>query len=71
LKFWVRSILGKMIGGMKLCNEKKKPSLKSVFSNWKSNRASFFSKVKMAVRNNLIKIKKKDNCCGHYGEVGC
>ncbi len=50
---------------------KKRPSLQGVFSNWKNNPLPFFSKVKMVLRNNLIKLKTRKNCCGHYGEVGC
>jgi len=48
-----------------------KPSLKAIFSNWKRSPTPFWEKLKMATRNNLIKLKTRKNCCGHYGEVGC
>ncbi len=49
----------------------RQPSLKGFFSNWKTNRARFPSKIRMAVRNNLIKIIRRQSCCGNYDQVGC
>ena len=50
---------------------KLKPSLGAVFSNWKRSPAPFWEKLKMAARNNVIKLKNRKNCCGNHGEVGC
>ncbi len=54
-----------------MAKESQKPLLSSILSNWKSSKASFFQKVKMAARNNFIKIRSGQSCCGQYGEVGC
>ena len=54
-----------------MCENNKRPSLKAIFSNWKESEASFGRKIKMATRNNLLKVKAGKSCCGNYGEVGC
>ena len=28
-------------------------------------------KLYLVLRNNLIKLRKRQSCCGHYGEPGC
>jgi hypothetical protein len=28
-------------------------------------------KVRLLLRNNAIKVAKRQNCCGHPGEPGC
>lgn len=50
---------------------KQRPSLQAIFSNWKNSPEPFLTKLGMALKNNLIKLRKGQNCCGHYGEVGC
>lgn len=53
-----------------MCQQK--PSLMQGFlSNWKNSRAPFFTKLGMALKNNFIKLLNGQNCCGHYGAVGC
>jgi hypothetical protein len=32
---------------------------------------SWTEKISLAVRNNLLKIMKLQNCCGNSGEPGC
>lgn len=54
-----------------MCEERHGPSLRAVFSNWKNSDAPFWDKVKMALKNNYIKFKKRQNCCGNPGQVGC
>ena len=54
-----------------MCGGTDRPSIKAVFSNWRSSDASTGEKIKMAVKNNMIKIKTRRNCCGNHGEVGC
>lgn len=49
----------------------KHPSLKVIFSNWNNSDKPISEKVKMAVKNNFLKIKRGKSCCGNHGEVGC
>jgi hypothetical protein len=55
----------------KMCRQRESSPEGAFLSNWKNSRAPFITKVKMALRNNLIKIRNRKNCCGHHGEVGC
>lgn len=45
-------------------------SLKAIFSNWNNSRAPFLQKINLAVKNNLIKLRLGQRCCGNYGEEG-
>ena len=45
--------------------------MSAVFSNWRTYDAPFATKLRLALSNNLIKIRKRQNCCGNYGEPGC
>jgi hypothetical protein len=47
------------------------PSLRSVFTNWRTYDAPFHVKLRLALRNTLIKIRTRSDCCGNYGEPGC
>jgi hypothetical protein len=49
---------------------KKKPSLKSFFTNLGAN-MPWLEKLRLFTQNNWIKIKNTRNCCGHPGEPGC
>jgi hypothetical protein len=46
------------------------PSLRSAFTNM-SVPMPLHLKLRLLVRNNLIKIAKRQSCCGHPGEPGC
>ena len=46
------------------------PNMRSVLTNM-SVPMPIHKKLPLAFRNNLIKLKKRQNCCGHYGEPGC
>jgi hypothetical protein len=48
-----------------------KPSLRATLSNWSSYDAPFPTKLRMVVSNNLIKLRKRQDCCGNYGQPGC
>jgi hypothetical protein len=50
--------------------EKKKPNAKDLLSNLKGP-DSIREKFSAIIKNNLIKIKTRKNCCGHHGEPGC
>jgi hypothetical protein len=56
-----------------MCNqeiEKKRANLRSFIYNLSGDRP-WFEKAKFFFRNNWIKIKNVQNCCGHPGEPGC
>jgi len=40
-------------------------------SNWSSYDAPFGVKLRMAVSNTLIKLRKRQACCGNHGQPGC
>ena len=48
-----------------------KPSLAAIRSNWSTYDAPFGTKLRMAVSNNLIKIRNRQDCCGNHGQPGC
>ena len=50
---------------------KVRPSFSAVRANWGNSDLPFFGKLGAAFRNSLTKIRKRDNCCGNYGEPGC
>jgi len=46
------------------------PSPKDFISNLRF-RMPWREKILLIIKNNLIKIKTLQNCCGHPGEPGC
>jgi hypothetical protein len=46
------------------------PTLRAFITNM-SAPMPFHRKAYLLLRNNLIKIVKRQNCCGHPGEPGC
>lgn len=53
----------------KMC-EQQKPSIKDFFSNLKVP-MTLSRKISLFLRNNAIKLVKRQNCCGHTDEPGC
>ena len=49
---------------------KRRPSMKAVFTNMKV-KMPLRRKLYLVFRNNWIKIRTRQNCCGHLGEPGC
>jgi hypothetical protein len=41
------------------------------FTNFATYDAPFATKVRLALANNLRKIRTRSSCCGNYGEPGC
>ena len=39
--------------------------------NFREYDAPFATKLRIAARNNLIKIRTLSPCCGNHGEPGC
>jgi hypothetical protein len=50
---------------------RQRPSLSSVFTNWREYDASFATKLRMALSNSWTKLRRMDNCCGNEGQPGC
>ncbi len=48
-----------------------KPSPAALVSNWTSYDAPFATKLRMAVSNTLIKLRRHQACCGNNGQPGC
>jgi hypothetical protein len=48
-----------------------KPSRKAFISNWSTYDAPFVTKMRMAASNTFIKLRKRQDCCGHHGQPGC
>ena len=42
-----------------------------MFSNWSTYDAPFGTKLRMAISNNLIKLRHHRSCCGNPGQPGC
>lgn len=49
---------------------KRHPSMKAVFTNMKV-KMPLHRKLYLVFRNNWIKIRTRQDCCGHPGEPGC
>jgi len=48
---------------------KKGPNIKDFFSNMQGD-MPFWTKIRLALRNNAIKIKTRKECCGNHCEPG-
>jgi hypothetical protein len=48
-----------------------RPNLRAAASNWRTYDAPFGTKLQMVLANNLIKLRKRQGCCGNYGQPGC
>lgn len=48
-----------------------KPHPRHVVNNWRDSDLPLAEKVRLVIKNNLIKAKTGRNCCGNHGEPGC
>ncbi|HSZ47298.1 MAG TPA: hypothetical protein VK823_18300 [Streptosporangiaceae bacterium] len=48
-----------------------RPSRRALISNWSTYDAPFAVKLRMAVSNTLIKLRRRQACCGNNGQPGC
>ena len=48
-----------------------RPSLRNARTNWRQSELPFFSKLPLALCNNWIKLRTRQNCCGNLGQPGC
>jgi SPX domain protein involved in polyphosphate accumulation len=53
-----------------LMDRNRRPTLRSFFTNLHVN-MPWPKKIRLLVRNNWIKIRNFQSCCGHPGEPGC
>lgn len=44
--------------------------LQNIFTNMQV-KMPLHRKLYLVLRNNAIKVVKRQNCCGHHGEPGC
>lgn len=51
-------------------SHKRRPSLRVAFTNMKV-KMPLRRKLYLLFRNNWIKIRTRQDCCGHFGEPGC
>jgi hypothetical protein len=47
------------------------PSFRALIANFRDYDAPFTTKLRLALRNNLTKLRQRSDCCGHPGEPGC
>jgi hypothetical protein len=48
-----------------------RPSFRASLSNFRTYDAPLPEKIRLALRNNLIKLRTGSNCCGNHGQPGC
>ncbi len=53
-----------------MCSGNEKPDLKDFISNLKKP-MPLSEKAGLYLRNNFLKIRKLQSCCGNHGEPGC
>jgi hypothetical protein len=51
-------------------DHRRRPSIRDFFTNL-SGPMPIKDKIRLLLRNNFIKIKNRQDCCGHPGEPGC
>ncbi len=45
--------------------------MRAARNNWRGSSLPFIQKLKIAGGNTWIKIRNRQQCCGHPGEPGC
>lgn len=43
----------------------------SLMTNWREYDAGRLTKLRLAARNNWLKLRNRSSCCGNHGEPGC
>jgi hypothetical protein len=52
-------------------SDKTASNIKAGMDNWRRSQLPFGEKLRLSMRNNLIKLRNRSSCCGHPGEPGC
>lgn len=60
----------KIVQEVRFMCEERKPDIRAFFSNM-AGPEPLGRKVRLLLRNNFLKLKSMNNCCGHQGEPGC
>ena len=47
------------------------PSIRASLRNFREYDAPLATKLRLLVRNNLIKARTRQSCCGNHGQPGC
>jgi hypothetical protein len=47
------------------------PSFRTSLKNFWRSDMPFAQRCRVAIRNNLIKARTRQDCCGNHGEPGC
>ncbi len=50
---------------------RRRASLRAVFTNWRDYDAPFFTKLRLSLTNSATKLRTLSDCCGHPGQPGC
>jgi len=54
-----------------MCQSKRpRPDMRAFFTNL-AGPQPWTTKVRLLLRNNWLKIRHRQDCCGHPGEPGC
>lgn len=61
---------GKIHGHAGSDSRRKRSGTRAMFTNMKVKMA-LHRKLYLVLRNNWIKIRTRQGCCGHFGEPGC
>ena len=48
-----------------------RPGLRSFYTNFSTYEAPLHTKLSLALRNTVKKIRTGSNCCGNHGQPGC
>jgi hypothetical protein len=48
-----------------------RPNPSDFLNNWRDWDGPFSEKVRLSIKNNLIKARRRSDCCGNHGEPGC
>lgn len=51
-------------------NPPRRPEVRAFFTNL-AGPEPWLTKLKLLFRNNWLKLKNRQNCCGHLGKPGC
>ena len=51
--------------------QRPRPSLRAFFTNWRESKLPVHKKLALTFRNQWIRVRKRQSCCGHLGEPGC
>ena len=52
-------------------HSKDRGSVGGGWKNWRESDAPYWTKVRLSIKNQLIKARTLKDCCGNYGEPGC